>query len=249
MLDKLTCRLGSMNITDRMTQLVLARKPDTGVRGVKRQISNTCGISYEAVRQWFAGDTGNIKNENLLAIAEGFDTTVDWLLVGAGEPPRRNAPSNVLPGDFSRKPKDDELVIPQYDVVGSMGPGQVVPKAYIETVRNITVRTEYLREQGVAYSQPANLAVITGFGESMEGTFSSGDPLIVDQGVNSVAVDGVYVFTLDDMLYIKRLQRLPKMIRMISDNGVFPPYEIKGDELESLVIHARVLMAWNARKL
>ena len=83
----------------------------------------------------------------------------------------------------------------------------------------------------------------------MGATFASGDPLIIDKGVNTVEVDGVYVFTLDDMLYIKRLQRLPKMIRMISDNETFPPYEIKGHELESLVIHARVLMAWNSRKL
>ncbi len=238
-----------MNITDRMTQLVLARKPETGVRGVKRQISNTCGISYEAVRQWFSGDTGNIKNDNLLALAEGFDTTVDWLLAGTGEPPKRNATSNVVTGDFSRKPKDDELIIPQYDVVGSMGPGKVAPKAYLETVRNITVRTEYLREQGVAYSHYSNLAVITGFGESMGATFASGDPLIIDIGVNTVEVDGVYVFTLDDMLYIKRLQRLPKMIRMISDNETFPPFDIKGADLEGLIIHARVLMAWNARKL
>lgn len=238
-----------MNITDRMTKLVLARKPETGVRGVKRQISNTCGISYEAVRQWFAGDTGNIKNDNLLAMAEGFDTTVDWLLTGKGDPPRRSAQSNVLVGDFARKQQDDEIVIPQYDVAGSMGPGQVLPKEYIETVRNITVRTEYLREQGITYTHADSLSVITGFGESMGATFSSGDPLIVDQGVNSVVVDGVYVFTLDGMLYIKRLQRLPKMIRMISDNETFPPYDIKGAELEGMIIHARVLLAWNARKL
>ncbi|UZD96248.1 Cro/Cl family transcriptional regulator [Pseudomonas corrugata] len=238
-----------MNITDRMTKLVLTRKPETGIRGVKRQISNTCGISYEAVRQWFAGDTGNIKNENLLAMAEGFDTTVDWLLIGKGDPPRRSAQSNVLVGDFTNKRREDEIVIPQLDVRGSMGHGQALPKDYIETVRNITVRTEYLREQGVTYTHVDKLSVITGFGESMGDTFSSGDPLIVDQGVNSVVMDGVYVFTLDGMLYIKRLQRLPKMIRMISDNEAFPPYEIKGEELESLIIHARVLLAWNARKL
>ncbi|MBN4175019.1 Transcriptional regulator, Cro/CI family [Pseudomonas savastanoi pv. glycinea] len=238
-----------MNITDRMTKLVLARAPEVGVRGVKRKISSTCGISYEAVRQWFAGDTGNIKNDNLLAMAEGFDTTVDWLLIGKGDPPHRSAFNNVLVGNFSQKPKDDEIDIPQYDVAGSMGPGQVLPKEYIETVRNITVRTEYLREQGITYTHGDNLSVITGFGESMGATFASGDPLIVDQGVNEVVVDGVYVFTLDGMLYIKRLQRLPKMLRMISDNETFPPYDIKGVELETIVIHARVLLAWNARKL
>ncbi|MEE4662739.1 S24 family peptidase [Pseudomonas alliivorans] len=238
-----------MNITDRMTKLVLARSPETGIRGVKRKISSTCGISYEAVRQWFAGDTGNIKNENLLAMAEGFDTTVDWLLIGKGDPPRRSMATNVVVGDFSRRLRDDEIEIPQYDVAGSMGPGQFLPKEYIETVRNITVRTEYLREQGITYTHDNNLSVITGFGESMGATFASGDPLIVDQGVNEVVVDGVYVFTLDGMLYIKRLQRLPKMLRMLSDNETFPPYDIKGAELDSIVIHARVLLAWNARKL
>ncbi|MBD9459139.1 LexA family transcriptional regulator [Pseudomonas sp. PDM05] len=238
-----------MNITDRMTKLVLARKPETGVRGVKRLIATTCDVSYEAVRQWYAGDTGNIKNHNLLALARGLDTTVDWLLDGVGEPPRRRTMDNVVLGDFTQHRKEDELLIPQYDVVASMGPGQVLPKEYIETVRNITVRTEYLREQGITYTHGDNLSVITGFGESMGATFSSGDPLIVDQGVNEVVVDGVYVFTLEGHLYIKRLQRLPKMLRMISDNETFPPYDIKGVELTDMIIHARVLLAWNARKL
>lgn len=155
---------------------------------------------------------------------------------------------NVIEADFSRT-RHGDILIPQYDVRASMGPGQVAPREYVETVRNITVRSEYLREQGVTYTHANNLAVITGFGESMGATFSSGDPLIIDKGINSVVVDGVYAFTLDGMLYIKRLQRLPKMIRMISDNETFPPYDIKGVELETLVVHARVLLAWNARRL
>lgn len=82
-----------MKTTERITKLVLARRPELGVRNVKRDIANTCGISYEAVRQWFAGDTENIKNENLVALADGYDTTVDWLLAGKGEPPRRKEAS------------------------------------------------------------------------------------------------------------------------------------------------------------
>lgn len=98
MLGKLSCRFAGMKTTDRITKLVLARKPEIGVRGFKRDLANTCGVSYEAVRQWFAGDTENIKNENLIAIAEGYDTTVDWLLAGKGEPPRRK-PGPVAPDD------------------------------------------------------------------------------------------------------------------------------------------------------
>lgn len=83
-----------MKITERISKLVLSRKPDVGVRGVKRDIANTCGISYEAVRQWYAGDTENIKNENLISLADGYDTTVDWLLSGKGEPPRKKQPQD-----------------------------------------------------------------------------------------------------------------------------------------------------------
>jgi transcriptional regulator with XRE-family HTH domain len=86
-----------MNITDRITKLVLARRPDIGPRGVKRAIASACGISYEAVRQWYAGDTGNIKNENLVAVAEKFDTTVDWLLSGDGDPPCKTSAAPARP--------------------------------------------------------------------------------------------------------------------------------------------------------
>lgn len=99
MLCKRPCILGAMNITDRMTQLILVRKPKVGARGIRRAIADACGISYEAVRQWFSGNTGSIKNENLIAIAETFDTTVDWLLSGEGEPPHRKpvADSSAIP--------------------------------------------------------------------------------------------------------------------------------------------------------
>lgn len=100
-----------MNITDRITKLVLARKPDTGPRGVKRAIASACGISYEAVRQWYAGDTGNIKNENLAAVAEKFDTTVDWLLSGDGDPPRRGPSAPTRPAQAEPKPDQAQALL------------------------------------------------------------------------------------------------------------------------------------------
>lgn len=157
---------------------------------------------------------------------------------------------NVLSADFSRSRASlGEIDIPQYDVRAAMGHGQVMPSDYIETIRHITVTTEYLRSQGVSYSQSSNLAVVTGFGESMNRTFASGDPLIIDRGINSVVTDGVYLFTLSGALLVKRLQILPHGIRVISDNEAFPPYEISGNDLRNLAIHARVLLAWRSQRL
>lgn len=78
-------------LTDRITLLVLRRIPGVGVRGVRREIGRACGISQSAIHQWYSGITANIKNDHLIAIAQTFDTTVDWLLMGEGEPPRRQA--------------------------------------------------------------------------------------------------------------------------------------------------------------
>lgn len=281
-----------MKITDRIAQLILARKPEVGARGFKRDLATTCGVSYEAVRQWFAGDTANIKNENLIAIAEGYDTTVDWLLSGKGEPPHRKgsspsqAPSHtaaelvkqmlakhgknlsadarqkiadaveeaagevssgqIIPANFaSLRPTNDEIVIPQYDVRAAMGHGQVPPD-YTEVVRNLVVREEILREKGVTYTSATALAMINGWGQSMEGTINDKDLVIVDKGVQDFVGDGIYVLTWHQELYIKRVMRLDEdHYRLISDNQ---HYENQTARIDDVTIHAKVLLIWNARK-
>ncbi|EIM14230.1 helix-turn-helix transcriptional regulator [Pseudomonas chlororaphis] len=285
-----------MKTTERITKLVMARKPTISVRNVKRDIATTCGISYEAVRQWFAGDTENIKNENLVAISEGYDTTVDWLLSGKGEPPRRKGVTttaedpvgsssaadlvqkmlekhgkglpeearqkivdavadgaasgqagNVISADFSgRRLQPGDISIPQYDIRGAMGHGQV-PADYSEAIRNVVISEDVLRDKGIQYSTAASLAMITGWGQSMEGTINDKDPVIVDRGINEFAGDGVYVITWHDLLYIKRLQvHDADHFEMISDN---PKHKDRVVPIGDVIIHAKVLLVWNARKL
>lgn len=172
------------------------------------------------------------------------------LLQGAPVANKEEKESNVIAADFSQKrARDGEIDIPHYDVRAAMGAGQVLPSDYIETIRHVTVSLEFLRSQGVSCTQPDNLGMITGFGESMNKTFTSGDPLIIDKGVTSVVTDGVYLFTLSGALFVKRLQIIPGGIRVISDNDAYPPYDITGADLKHLVIHARVLLAWRSQRL
>lgn len=76
-------------LTQRITQLVKSRRPGIGSRDVRPALGKACGISQSAISQWFTGETRNIKYVHLVEIALAFDTTVDWLLLGTGEPPRR----------------------------------------------------------------------------------------------------------------------------------------------------------------
>lgn len=138
-----------------------------------------------------------------------------------------------------------EILIPQYDIRASMGHGQVAPD-YAEVVRNVIVKESYLQENGITFTSPAHLAMITGWGQSMEGTINDKDPLIVDRGINEFVGDGIYVLTWNDHLYIKRLQMVSKdTIELISDN---PKHKDREVPLDSVTIHARVLLIWNAKK-
>ena len=156
------------------------------------------------------------------------------------------AQGKVIQTDFSGlKARSDEIVIRQYDVRASMGHGQV-PNDYNEVIRNLIIREDVLREKGVSYTSPHALAMITGWGQSMEGTINDKDPLIVDKGVNEFAGDGIYVLTWLEHLYIKRIQFLDaERFLLISDN---PKHKDQEARMEDVTIHAKVLMIWNARK-
>ncbi|MEW6460402.1 MAG: XRE family transcriptional regulator [Pseudomonadota bacterium] len=155
---------------------------------------------------------------------------------------------NVIPGNFSRSARvqDGDILIPQYDVRASMGHGQV-PADYVEFVRNVVVNGLQLEKLGLEYTSPANLSIITGWGQSMAGTIDDKDPVIVDRGVTEFNGDGVYVLTWDGMLYIKRLQKADAdHFDMISDNEKHKDRVVGVDDV---TIHARVLYVWKGQKL
>lgn len=170
--------------------------------------------------------------------------------LGDAEDPadKNNKESNVVAADFSRN-RADMVDIPRLDVAGSMGLGIARPDDHEDVIDRLRVSTAWLRRNINATSH-ASLAVITGYGDSMEGTFSDGDLLLVDRGITDIKIDAVYVLALNGELYIKRLQRRPDgTILMLSDNEKYKPYEIKDGELDRFEVLGRVLLAWNARRL
>ena len=153
---------------------------------------------------------------------------------------------DYLPASYGNlRPRQEEILIPQYDVRGAMGHGQV-PADYNEAVRNLVVREEIFREKGVTYTSPTALAMITGWGQSMEGTINDKDLVIVDRGITEFIGEGIYVITWHQELYIKRLMRLDEdHFRLISDNQ---HYENQTARVDDVTIHAKVLLIWNAKK-
>lgn len=138
----------------------------------------------------------------------------------------------------------DEVWIAHYDVRAAMGGGQI-PHDYPELLQDVRVSPQHLREMGVEFKEHFHLKMVTGWGQSMAPTIKHRDPLLVDISIREFVGDGIYMFSWEGHLYIKRLQWIgDDQIKMISDNDRHPPQTIRADET---YIQARVLLVWNAQ--
>lgn len=221
--------------------------------GAGRHLADITGRTPKAASKWINAESMPGRS-NMLSIAAALSVRAEWLQYGDGgmlpdrDGDNQGQESNVIAADFSSK-KVGMVDIPRLNVAGSMGNGLTRPEDYEDVIDRMRVSTGWLR-RNVNATAPANLAVITGYGDSMEGTFSDGDLLLVDRGITEIKIDAVYVLSLKGELYIKRLQRRPDgVLLMLSDNEKYKPYEIKNGELEQFEVLGRVLLAWNAKRL
>ncbi|MBM1186780.1 S24 family peptidase [Pseudomonas lundensis] len=177
--------------------------------------------------------------KQMLARVKGLSSEVRDRIVAATD-----GESDVLDVDFFQPGQvGDEVWIAHYDVRAAMGGGQI-PHEYPEMLQDIRVSPKHLRDLGLTFKEHFHLKMITGWGQSMAPTIKDRDPLIVDITIREFTGDGIYLFSHDDMLYVKRLQKKGKdRFKMISDNKHHDPEDIRVDDTYIL---ARVLLVWNA---
>jgi len=128
------------------------------------------------------------------------------------------------------------------DVEASAGAGVVVLDEFIETITAI----EYSDEEAKRLfgGRPAHtIKMITVRGDSMAETFEPRDQIFVDMTVNHFDGDGIYVFILNNQLYIKRLQMQYKRLAVISDNPKYETWYLEESNIDGMFIHAKVLVS------
>ncbi|CQR45120.1 putative phage repressor [Thiomonas sp. CB3] len=140
------------------------------------------------------------------------------------------------------------VVLPSFDLKAAAGPGR-----YLEAQQRIgsmqvcqDIVKRILRNSSTVL---ASLALVTVAGDSMEPTIRDGDIVVIDRSARIIDRDGVYLFTFGDETFIKRIQRMPKALSVISDNELYKPWEIKPTEAMQLHVHGRVLWGWLGKEL
>ena len=208
------------------------------------QLAELAGVAQPDISKIERGET--LKPTGLLALARALRVNAYWLDVGDGEWETSNTTSQHVKSLDA--PGGEAIRVPVLTVKASMGTGEL---RHIEDVivGELSLSPQWISESLKQISRPDNLRFIHGYGDSMSPTFTSGDVLLVDAGVRTVDVDGIFVLQAQERLFIKRVrQRLDGGFEISSDN----PTVKTVDTLEgghNVEVLGRVVWVWNGKRL
>lgn len=163
--------------------------------------------------------------------------------------PRHHYVSDRSTLPYAPAREEAAITIPVLAGSGSMGPGADVLGHEDVVVGHLTLSPSWVTKQIKPLSAQENLRFIHGYGDSMEPTFYDGDVLLVDAGVRECKVDGIYVLSANERLYIKRVrQRMDGSYEISSDNATVKTVDVL-DGNNPVEVLGRVVWAWNGKKL
>ncbi len=224
-MDTLGDRLKKARIKRKHTQVSLAQ-----LSGVPQQ-------TIQAIESQRVKET-----RHLMRLAKALHVNPEWLSTGEGEMERNylevSSVQEDAPGYAS------PFSIPVYAITASMGRGRFLDSE--EVLKIVVFDPATLRDMNLSGSAHGIVAVYAD-GESMLPTIPPKSIVFVDRNQRDLR-DGVHLVRLEEMIYVKRLQRLPNhKVKVISDNSIYEPFEVdlkNGDDFEIL---GKVLRVWIER--
>jgi phage repressor protein C with HTH and peptisase S24 domain len=161
-----------------------------------------------------------------------------------GELPRPDPGVREPAVKYQVRAPDGFVLVPRYDVTGSMGNGHMIHSEQI--VDHLAFRAEWVRTE--LGTSPSSLVLISAVGDSMEPTLRAHDLLLIDRSVDSVKQDAIYAFAVDGELRVKRIQRLFDGCLVIkSDNPSYSTETLTAEQASSINIIGRIV--WSGRRM
>jgi len=208
--DKL---LNSENIIHRMREVIGAKNDGL--------VGEYVGASKQAVYNW--KNRGSIPIEYCVKFCIKSGKSLDWLIFGeAAQGFSERAAGYFLDDEYSE--------IPVYDIEASAGHGSLFDQELISGY--LKFRKDWLAREGL---HSKDLVAIRVTGDSMDGTLSDGDTVLIDR--SRTKPDGVFAIRIGDGLRIKRLQEMTDgSLRVSSDNPMYQPEVIHPENMEQVEI-------------
>ncbi|HBW3583191.1 TPA: S24 family peptidase [Klebsiella pneumoniae] len=233
----------------------LFRKPKAG----KARFAEEIGIPPSQLSQLTSdreirniGDVMARRIESNLKLSHGWMDTQQWgpsanspMLSKAIDFPNENF---TLRSESSAKAEpnnstDKKYILEVFDTEFSCGEGRLTPD-YPEIIRSIELDPEEAKRM-FGGRQASSLKIATAMGDSMLGSISPGELVVLDVTVKRFVSDGIYAFVYGDNLHIKRLQLLKDRLIVISDNTSYDRWEVTSEDEELFHIQGFVVGKWH----
>lgn len=171
------------------------------------------GLSLRGIVKWEKGES-KPQQSTIKALVSTFNVNPDWLLNGTGE---------MFINDVNQQTETGIISIPYYpEVSAAAGSGVLV---YDEsTVKHLQISSAIIN-----ISTGDNVCLINATGNSMQPVIDDRDLLLVDLTHKDFIDEGIYVIRLDNTLLVKRLQKIPNGVILISDNPQYAPITLNSD--------------------
>jgi phage repressor protein C with HTH and peptisase S24 domain len=191
-------------------------------------LAKTLSISRAAITQAKKNDSIPIKW--ITELSRLFNVNPDWLEKGTG--------SKVLSQNIYH---EIFLQVPKIKARLSAGGGSFETEPDIKEYYSF--RKDWLSKKGKA----RDMVLMDIFGNSMEPELKEGDTVLIDQSQKAVLAGAIYAVGFDDTIVVKRLEKRPKELVLLSENERYPMMRFRDEEMDNVRIIGKVI--WVCREM
>jgi phage repressor protein C with HTH and peptisase S24 domain len=200
----------------------------TGVTS-QTELASVLKINRSAITQ--ARKKNSIPDKWILQLYKTYGLNPDWVETGSGQ-------------TFIKKSASDDSIfknIPKVRARLSAGGGSFEVGSEIEGY--YAFRRDWLTTKG----NRNKMVLMDIFGNSMEPEMKDGDTILIDESQKDILAGAIYAVGIDDTIMVKRVEKHPNKLVLLSDNKDYSPIYLQGNELNSVRIIGKVI--WISREL
>lgn len=187
------------------------------------------GINRAGITQ--AKNKGVVPDKWILELYRRYGINPDWIETGKGK---------IFIAERNKK-----IIIPKYKGVPHVKARLCAGDGSFEVDENIRdywmFRTEWLKSKGVA----SDMILIDIHGNSMEPELKDRDTVMIDTSRKEILAGAIYGVGIEDTIMVKRIEKHPGKLVLISDNKDYEPVYLSQDEMDSVRIIGKVV--WISR--
>ncbi|NLD37582.1 MAG: transcriptional regulator [Desulfatiglans sp.] len=215
-------------MTEKIFEKFFQRLCDASPIASQTDLAKTLNLSRAAISQQCKKN--NVPKSWILELSQKYNLNPEWLVKGV-------PPINLSQDNFH----DKFVEVPK--VVARLSAGHGSFETEPEHKEFYSFRKDWLSKKGNA----KEMVLMDIVGNSMEPELKEGDTVLIDQSQKAILAGAIYAAGLEDTIMVKRVEKRPNKLVLISENSNYQDIVFEGEEMNSVRIIGKVI--WICREL